>query len=113
MSTETGRDSDKFMLRFPDGMRDQIKAAADTNRRSMNAEIIARLSFTLSHDALNAEIAALTLSAEADEAEVEQINNTVESLKQLELRAAEREARLTGVLTLLLQKLEETKSTEK
>lgn len=35
--------SDGFMLRFPDGMRDHIKAEADRNGRSMNAEIVARL----------------------------------------------------------------------
>lgn len=34
---------DKFMLRLPDGMRDQIKAAAKENGRSMNAEIVQRL----------------------------------------------------------------------
>lgn len=39
----TGRESDKFMLRLPDGMRDRIKAAADANNRSMNAEIVATL----------------------------------------------------------------------
>lgn len=39
----TGRESDKFMLRLPDGMRDRIKAAADANNRSMNSEIVATL----------------------------------------------------------------------
>ena len=39
----TGRESDKFMLRLPDGMRERIKAAADRNNRSMNAEIVAAL----------------------------------------------------------------------
>lgn len=39
----TGRDSDKFMLRLPDGMRERIKAAADRHNRSMNAEIVATL----------------------------------------------------------------------
>lgn len=43
MNTGTGRESDKFMLRLPDGMRDRIKAAADANNRSMNAEIVAAL----------------------------------------------------------------------
>jgi DnaJ-domain-containing protein 1 len=43
MSNSTGRDSDKFMLRLPDGMRDRIKLAADRNNRSMNAEIVATL----------------------------------------------------------------------
>lgn len=31
------------MLRFPEGMRDRIRAEAEQNNRSMNAEIIARL----------------------------------------------------------------------
>ncbi len=31
---------DQYIVRFPEGMRDQIKALAKTNRRSMNAEII-------------------------------------------------------------------------
>ena len=44
MSTiPTNRDSDRFMLRLPDGMRDRIKDAAHTNNRSMNAEIVATL----------------------------------------------------------------------
>lgn len=34
---------DKFMLRFPEGMRDEIKRFADVNGRSMNAEIIHRI----------------------------------------------------------------------
>lgn len=42
----TGRDSDKFMLRLPDGMRDRIADAAKDNKRSMNAEIVARLEET-------------------------------------------------------------------
>ena len=37
------QDSDQFKIRMPDGLRDQIKAAADANGRSMNAEIIHRL----------------------------------------------------------------------
>jgi len=35
--------NDKFMLRLPDGMRDAVKQLAETNRRSMNAEIIAAI----------------------------------------------------------------------
>lgn len=35
--------ADKFMLRMPDGMRDRIRAAAENNNRSMNAEIVASL----------------------------------------------------------------------
>ena len=38
-----GRGAEQFTVRFPDGLRDRIKAAADANNRSMNAEIIATL----------------------------------------------------------------------
>lgn len=38
---------EQFVLRFPAGMRDRIKAAAEENSRSMNAEIIARLEASL------------------------------------------------------------------
>lgn len=39
---------DRFIVRFPDGMRDRIAEVAKANNRSMNAEIVARLerSFT-------------------------------------------------------------------
>lgn len=41
------RTADQFVVRFPDGMRDQIAALAKANNRSMNAEIVARLQQTL------------------------------------------------------------------
>ena len=41
--TRTPQDSDKYIVRFPEGMRDKIAEAAKANNRSMNAEIIARL----------------------------------------------------------------------
>lgn len=34
---------DQYIVRFPDGMRPRIKAFADGNARSMNAEIVAAL----------------------------------------------------------------------
>jgi hypothetical protein len=37
------RELDKFILRFPDGMRDLIAEAAKANNRSMNAEVVSRL----------------------------------------------------------------------
>lgn len=37
---------DRFIVRLPDGMRDALKAEAEKNNRSMNAEIVARLAFT-------------------------------------------------------------------
>jgi len=41
------QDQDKYQVRFPDGMRDLLKEAAASNNRSINAEIIARLSWSL------------------------------------------------------------------
>ena len=37
------QEDDKYIVRLPDGMRDQIKSAASENQRSMNAEIIFQL----------------------------------------------------------------------
>lgn len=42
---------DQYMLRFPDGMRDRLKELAAENKRSLNAEIIARLETTLTESA--------------------------------------------------------------
>jgi len=42
--------ADKFMLRLPEGMRDQIAEAAKENHRSMNSEIVARLEASLNMD---------------------------------------------------------------
>lgn len=50
----TGRDSDQFNLRLPDGLRDRVKEVAETNRRSMNAEIVCILEGAL-FDALKME----------------------------------------------------------
>lgn len=57
----TGRSSDQFGLRLPDGMRDRLHDAAKANGRSANAEIIARLesSFQAGAASLDGEIAAL------------------------------------------------------
>jgi hypothetical protein len=40
MTEKQVRDYDKFMLRFPDGMRDAIAERAKQNGRSMNSEIV-------------------------------------------------------------------------
>ncbi len=44
MAEESSRAwKDQYLLRFPDGLRDRIKAVAETKNRSMNAEIVATL----------------------------------------------------------------------
>lgn len=56
-TSKTGRESDKFMLRLPDGMRAKLKASAEENNRTLNAEIVARLesSYQAPRDALAAK----------------------------------------------------------
>ncbi|MCA3488126.1 MAG: Arc family DNA-binding protein [Rhodobacter sp.] len=48
MSDAPSQSQDKFIVRLPDGMRERIKTAAEANRRSMNAEIVARLEWSFS-----------------------------------------------------------------
>lgn len=47
LSEKQVRDYDKFMLRFPDGMRDAIAERAKRNGRSMNSEIVQILQDTI------------------------------------------------------------------
>ncbi|WP_168318497.1 Arc family DNA-binding protein [Rhizobium leguminosarum] len=42
MRTNT-QDAEKYVVRFPDGLRDRLREVAQENRRSMNAEIIFHL----------------------------------------------------------------------
>lgn len=41
------QDADKYIVRFPDGMRDLLKDSAKANSRTLNSEIIARLDGSL------------------------------------------------------------------
>lgn len=50
-----GRGADQYTVRFPDGLRDRVKAAADAAGRSMNAEIIAALEKAFPGPALDVE----------------------------------------------------------
>lgn len=42
-SLPPSRTADQFVVRLPDGMRDKLKDAAESNNRSANAEIVVRL----------------------------------------------------------------------
>ncbi|MFV3286168.1 Arc family DNA-binding protein [Pseudomonas sp. NY15356] len=60
------RTADKFVVRLPDGMRDQVAAAASADDRSMNSLIITAIRNELEGRArANALIDALTNAAEA------------------------------------------------
>jgi Arc-like DNA binding domain len=76
---------EKFIVRFPDGMRNAIGIAARKNRRSMNAEIVARLaqSFDMATPIDLGEVPtsptamkALTL-AEKNEARIKEIEDAL------------------------------------
>lgn len=50
---------DRFIVRLPDGMRDRIKAAAENNNRSMNAEIVAALEEKYPNPVVDLELVTL------------------------------------------------------
>lgn len=37
------QEAERFQVRMPDGLRDRLRASAEENRRSMNAELIFHL----------------------------------------------------------------------
>jgi hypothetical protein len=47
MSGDASKKQDQFIVRLPEGMRDKIKLAAEKSNRSMNAEIVLRLTESL------------------------------------------------------------------
>lgn len=46
----SSRDADKFVLRMPDGFRDEIAVLAKESERSMNSEMICRLKKSVTQD---------------------------------------------------------------
>ncbi|WP_038214381.1 Arc family DNA-binding protein [Xenophilus azovorans] len=74
--------ADKYIVRFPDGMRDRIAEAAKQSNRSMNAEVVARLqaSFAAPPTAMEGEVfrdlaeaRAQTIAAMADAKEAREL----------------------------------------
>ena len=52
--------ADKYILRLPDGMRDQLRQRAAANRRSMNSEIVFHLDRALATENENGPAAGAT-----------------------------------------------------
>lgn len=52
MADRKPQDQDRYIVRFPDGMRDRLKSEASENGRSLNAEIVQRLETALDEDSL-------------------------------------------------------------
>lgn len=73
------RECPQFQLRMPDGLREQIKHAADANGRSMNSELVLRL-----EQSFSAERSAYPEIARLLDAHIEQ--EVSARLKQIALR---------------------------
>lgn len=100
-----GQGADAFSVRFPNGMRDRIKAAADRNGRSMNAEIIATLAQhypppRADVGSLDSLIAYLTSSADRKEqaARLAEVNGKLDAMGS-PLRIQETEAGTFTIIT--------------
>lgn len=63
----TAQAGEKYLIRFPDGMRDFIAAVAKENGRSMNAEILFRLEASLAEERYRKHLADNGISAQEDE----------------------------------------------
>lgn len=85
MSKAPSRSQDQFIVRLPDGMRDRIKAAAEANNRSMNAEIVATLEerYPSNFYLAMAENALISLRVEllSDEPNIPKLLETLEELE--------------------------------
>lgn len=77
-------DADKYIIRFPEGMRAQLHEAARANNRTLNAEIVARLqaSFSPSSESRPDFRPALELQMATVQLRVEMINTRAEVLQQ-------------------------------
>lgn len=80
--------SDKYIVRFPDGMRDRIAEAAKANNRSMNSEIIARLEASFQ----SPESAVSLLNKIMDEREARMLEAVTKKTLEL-LEASEKDRR--------------------
>lgn len=68
---------DRFIVRFPEGMRDQIATIAKANGRSMNAEIVARLEKSLRDEVTDKVMGAVMTPAWLDKF-MERVNELAE-----------------------------------
>lgn len=96
-TTRTPQDADKYIVRFPAGMRELIANEAEANGRSMNAEIVQRLSATFAVDgdvaALARQVEALTAQRDDAYRAIRAMQGTQEALAQLTIAVADHASR--------------------
>lgn len=83
MSEKPVREHDKVMLRLPDGVREMLKLQADHNKRSMNAEIVARLLESLEPWTPGDEPIVYTTTTHSFPAETYDINDLLGRLERM------------------------------
>lgn len=94
---KAGRGSDQFPLRLPDGLRDRIKAEADKNGRSMNAEIVARLE---DFPTIQKTLIATTRERAQLADDKERLEGEMDRLEDLRKRFFDKEGNLEPVLAV-------------
>lgn len=106
MAEKQVKDYEKFVVRFPDGMRDAIAKRAKANGRSMNAEIIKILD-----DALSGKAKSISFDLVGGEPiEIKNVDNPESILKALtDFAAALTEMRKNPVKVDIEDLLEEDK----
>jgi hypothetical protein len=76
------KDSDKFIVRLPEGMRDRIAQAAEEHGNSMNAEVVARLESSFDPLVRDDHLATLAAKLEKSERTCEVQGIMLESLSR-------------------------------
>lgn len=81
MAEKQVKDYEKFVVRFPDGMRDAVAERAKRNGRSMNSEIVQMI-----QDSLDSEVNGSSILSEVGIKEIHRILDRVieESLSSKE-----------------------------
>lgn len=103
MNERPVKDYDKFVVRFPDGMRDAIAERAKTNGRSMNSEII-----QIIEDAIAADLSGLP---SRDNRELESIirmkDDSIDNYKTMVSKMAELVEKVSSLALEELKKKDE------
>lgn len=83
------RHADKYIIRFPDGMRDRLKEEARTNNRTLNAEIVARLQASFEvHEAVENMAFEHGFESTGLKNDIERLNAQLEKMQKAKEAAA-------------------------
>jgi len=99
MGKVPSRGVDQFVVRFPDGLREQVREIAERNGRSMNAEIIARLEESIQAQPVAGDVTELKQALAHSERVIELQGEMIEVLSG-EKEAVAKNAKLSEELAL-------------